>query len=146
MIAAYFWPQSARPGEIVDIFCHTTSDRFRIEVNRQGVDSKTVAVHERIPGREQTVTGDIAAEGCRWDSTLELGIEPSWPSGFYLVRLEDNKGNKAEAFFVVRAESPGDAILVLSTSTWNAYNTWGGQSFYTGGMSLHRCAHCSQAS
>ena len=133
MIAAYCWPQSARPGEIISVFCHTTADRFRFEVVRQGVDSKTVAVHERIPGREQTVTGDIAAEGCRWDPTLELAIDAGWPSGFYLVRLEDNKGNKAEAFFVIRAESPVDALLVLSTSTWNAYNTWGGQSFYTGG-------------
>ena len=133
MIAAYCWPQSARPGEAIDIFCHTTAKQFRIEVVRQGVDSKTAAVHERIPGQEQTITSDIAAEGCRWNPTLELVIDPSWPSGFYLVRLEDNRGNKAEAFFVVRADSFGDALLVLSTSTWNAYNTWGGQSFYTGG-------------
>ena len=133
MIAAYCWPQSARPGEAIDIFCHTTAKQFRIEVVRQGVDSKTAAVHERVPGQEQTITSDIAAEGCRWNPTLELVIDPSWPSGFYLVRLEDNRGNKAEAFFVVCADSFGDALLVLSTSTWNAYNTWGGQSFYTGG-------------
>ena len=25
------------------------------------------------------------------------------------------------------------AMLVLATSTWNAYNTWGGDSYYTGG-------------
>jgi hypothetical protein len=33
----------------------------------------------------------------------------------------------------VRARNPGDALLVLSTTTWAAYNDWGGPSFYTGG-------------
>ena len=58
MIAAYCWPQSAKTGEVIDLFCHTTADRFRIEIVRQGVGSKTVAVHERIPGREQALTAD----------------------------------------------------------------------------------------
>ena len=28
------------------------------------------------------------------------------------------------------------ALLVLDTNTWNAYNTWGGKSLYTGGSQV----------
>jgi hypothetical protein len=133
MIAAYCWPQSARHEESIEIFCHTSAEQFRIEVIRQGVEDKTVHVQNGIVGREQIIADNIAVEGCRWNPSLGLFIDPGWPSGFYLVRVEDSGANKTETFFVVRATEPSDALWVLSTSTWNAYNTWGGLSFYTGG-------------
>src|SRR4029078_934811 len=40
-----------------------------------------------------------------------------------------------EACFVIRSrlEDPAPILLVLATTTWNAYNDWGGRSRYTGG-------------
>ncbi|MEK9824595.1 MAG: N,N-dimethylformamidase beta subunit family domain-containing protein, partial [Gammaproteobacteria bacterium] len=81
----------------------------------------------------QTITGTLAADGCDWDQSYEITIDPDWSAGFYLLRLQDSDGNTADAFFVVRQEQPAEAMLVLSTSTWNAYNVWGGLSYYTGG-------------
>jgi hypothetical protein len=133
MIAAYCWPQSVKPTDSIEIYCSTSAEKFRIEVIRQGADDKTVHVQNGILGREQIISDDIAIEGCRWNPSIELRIDPDWPSGFYLVRLEDSAGTKTDTFFVVRAAEPCDALLVLSTSTWNAYNTWGGLSLYTGG-------------
>jgi hypothetical protein len=86
-----------------------------------------------IQGMEQALGEGVAAEGCRWQPSLELTIAHEWPSGFYLIRLEDSDGNKSQAFFVVRGSRAADATLVLATTTWNAYNTWGGESYYTGG-------------
>ena len=39
------------------------------------------------------------------------------------------------SFLVVRPEpsDPSPIVLVLSTTTWHAYNDWGGPSLYTGG-------------
>ncbi len=133
MIAAYCWPQSAKPAESIDLFCHTSAERFRIEIARQGGDEIVVYERDNIKGREQPMADDLAAAGCLWQPSLELTVDSSWRSGFYLVRLTDSAGNRAETFFVVRAVQPADALLVLSTSTWNAYNTWGGKSLYTGG-------------
>jgi hypothetical protein len=46
----------------------------------------------------------------------------------------------AHACFVVRGGSTpagsARALLVLATNTWNAYNTWGGCSLYTGGSKV----------
>ena len=42
---------------------------------------------------------------------------------------------RADACFVVRPrpDDPAPLLLVLATTTWNAYNDWGGPSLYTGG-------------
>lgn len=133
MIAGYCWPQSGGHSESIDLFCHTTANTFNIEVVRQGAQDKTVLTQANITGIAQDVSGDIAVEGSRWRGGFKLTIAPEWRSGFYLVRLEDADGNKAQAFFVVRSSESADATLVLATSTWNAYNTWGGASYYTGG-------------
>ena len=133
MIAAFCWPQSARHRESIALYCHTTSSRFQFEVIRKGSEDKAVLVQKSLRGQEQPIADDAASEGCRWNPAFELTLGPDWPSGFYLIRLRDSEGNRADAFFVIRASEPADAMLVLSTSTWNAYNTWGGRSFYTGG-------------
>lgn len=133
MIAAYCWPQSGKANESISLFCHTEADSFRIEVIRQGAEDQLVFKKAGIPGKQQPISDSIAAHGCYWDRSLEIAIDPKWSAGFYLLRLRDSDGDETDAFFVVREEHPGDAILVLSTSTWNAYNTWGGLSFYTGG-------------
>ena len=133
MIAAYCWPQSALPEESIKIFCHTEAASFKFSIFRQGKNQEKVFNSEEIDGKSQVISSTISVEGCDWESSYELIIEPHWSSGFYLLRLDDSNGDSSEAFFVVRANGPKDGLLVLSTSTWNAYNTWGGPSFYTGG-------------
>jgi len=133
MTAGYCWPQSVLPGEIVTVFCHTESLSFHAEVVRSGTTEKKVFDQPSLPGVRQSMPQNLAANGCAWQPSFEIEIQPEWPSGFYLVRLTDSDGVQAEAFFVVRSVEPQDAMLVLATSTWSAYNDWGGPNFYVGG-------------
>ena len=62
-----------------------------------------------------------------------------WKSGYYDVLLSasaaDGDRVRSHAFFVVRPSQPGrnaNILLQLSTNTSNAYNRWGGASFYRG--------------
>jgi hypothetical protein len=132
MIAAYCWPQSALPGDTILLFCHANSPSFRCQILRCGATEQSVLTNEALPGIRQDMPEDLGKAGCRWQPSLDIEIPPEWPSGFYLVRLTDASGTEAEAFFVVRSREPKDALLVLATSTWAAYNAWGGPSFYTG--------------
>ena len=135
-IAGYCWPQSACPGESVGLHVSTSAARFDLEVVRQGARDERVLSKRDVAGFEHAVPDDAASEGCRWPVAVEIDIG-EWRSGFYLVRLTADDGETAEAFFVVRAARPSNRpLLVLSTSTWAAYNDWGGPSYYTGG-------HCS---
>lgn len=136
MIAAYAWPQSVVPGESVDL--HISSDRSEVEVEvvRQGMEDTRVWQRSSVPVTSHPVPDDASVHGCRWPWTVEVTCDPSWESGFYLVRVR--AGDEiAHAFFVVRASHPGrdtSRLLVLATSTWAAYNDWGGPSYYTGGF------------
>ena len=132
MIAGYCWPQSVLAGETVGIFCHADAERYRVEIVRQGADDRKVFESPALTGVAQPLREDLSVKGCGWQASLELKVDSDWPSGFYLVRMTDSDGVSAEAFFVVRSAEPADAMLVLATSTWSAYNDWGGPSFYTG--------------
>ncbi len=133
MIAAYCWPQSVSPGESVDLHCSTSAAAFDVAVVRQGLDDETVYTSTDLTGIERATPADAAANGCGWPSSLKIATGDDWRSGLYLVRLTTPDGESTEAFFVVRAKRPGRSLLVLSTSTWAAYNDWGGPSYYTGG-------------
>lgn len=138
MIAGYCWPQSALPGETVTIFTSADAATYSLAVARVGREAQSVFKRAGLPGLVQVMPDDPGANGCNWQPTFELEIDPAWPSGLYLVRFTDDRDKRADAFFVVRSTEPLSAMIVLATSTWSAYNTWGGPSFYTG-------AHTSSA-
>ncbi len=88
---------------------------------------------DAVAGTEHAVPGTASADGCGWPATLSIPVAEDWRSGFHSVRLTAGD-DEAYAFFAVRpAASPAPILLVLSTSTANAYNDWGGPSLYTGG-------------
>lgn len=136
MLAGYCWPQSGRSGD--EIALHVSGEgECVVRIVRVGKTEQEVATKECAAVR-QGVPQDAASAGCRWLPALHLKIEPHWPSGFYRVDLSHG-ADRAEAFFVVKApvgDTSHDGILVLSTSTWAAYNDWGGDSFYTGGHTV----------
>ena len=139
MIAGYCWPQSGVAGDAIDLMVSADGGSCQVEVLRVGAAEQAVGSWD-VAVAEQPVPDDCATEGCGWAPTLTMRIDAAWQPGFYLVRLHAADGEVAEAFFVVRAVEPGETLLVLSTSTWAAYNDWGGPSFYTGGheSSQHR--------
>ncbi|MEM7020802.1 MAG: N,N-dimethylformamidase beta subunit family domain-containing protein, partial [Pseudomonadota bacterium] len=132
-IAGYCWPQSAKPGETITLYCHTIAKQFSLAIIRQGGTNQTVQEQTGFQGVEQVMPEAMSVEGCAWQPSVDIKIESNWPSGFYLIELTAEDGATAEAFFVVRSEARHDAMFVVSTSTWAAYNDWGGPSFYTGG-------------
>ena len=134
MLAGYCWPQSAAAGEDVALAISSSAATCDVTVARVGRDEVVVERHDALRVTEQPVPDDVASAGCGWTTSLLISVAPEWSTGYYLVRMTDADGRTAEAFFVVRANEPADALLVLSTSTWAAYNDWGGPSFYTGGQ------------
>ncbi|HEX2896816.1 MAG TPA: N,N-dimethylformamidase beta subunit family domain-containing protein, partial [candidate division Zixibacteria bacterium] len=72
-------------------------------------------------------------DGCNWQITCTLDIPADWPSDFYLAKLLDDLGQDCFVPVIVRSSSPGSfsrIANVSATNTWQAYNTYGGASFY----------------
>ncbi len=86
-------------------------------------------------------TGEVNCDN--WETTYTIPGSSLPASGVYLVKLVDPEGDDNQIIFVVRNDSasPASAILAkIPTSTYQAYNWFGGKSLYNFNSSLPNLA------
>jgi len=138
-IEGYCGKLSYRGGETVEVHVSTRAEAYEVTVERWGAERAVVwRSPVPIPGVLHEVPDDADANGCGWPVAVHIPTDATWRSGFHLVTLRAVGAAPgryvAHAGFVLRSASPQASMLfVLGTNTWNAYNTWGGCSLYTGG-------------
>jgi N,N-dimethylformamidase beta subunit-like, C-terminal len=132
-LEAYCWPPSAGRGEPVGLFVSTDASSFGVAVVHEGAEGEPIWSAEGIGGRFHDTPDDASSNGCRWPPALEIPVG-DWRSGYHVVTVTAGD-ERADAYLVVRPDpsEPAPILLVLSTTTWHAYNDWGGPSLYTGG-------------
>jgi len=124
-------------GEEVDLHISTSEETFEIEVVREGAKNEMVHSSKSHPGTLRKTPQNASAHGCGWPTEATIRVDEMWRSGGYVVVLRVRRPPAAvieqEAFFVVRNESAtrSPIALVLATSTWTAYNNFGGGSSYS---------------
>ena len=118
-------------GDEVTLHVSSRAAVFDVTIHRFGARRELVWEATRCAGVEQSTPDDADARGCGWTPSLRFIVPASWRSGFYLVTFHPGDGSISHACFVVRG-SGARALLVLATNTYQAYNTWGGRSLYTG--------------
>ena len=137
-VEAYCGALSCAPGETMTLHVSSRADRYDIAIHRWGPELELMWSAADLIGEEQPVPDDADSNGCGWPVSVTIPIDDAWRSGFYLVTLSPRgaspAGDRGYAGFVVRAgQHRASALLVLATNTYNAYNSWGGRSLYTGG-------------
>jgi hypothetical protein len=135
VLEAYCWPLSVVPGEAVEVHASTDAPSFDVEVARDGADREVVWRAEHLTAGHHPVPDDASSQGCGWPVAFEIPAGTDWRSGYYAVTLTAGD-ERTEAFLVVRRApdaEPAPYLLVLTTTTYNAYNDFGGSSLYTGG-------------
>lgn len=140
-IEGYCGRLSVRPGEQVELHVSTKAESYDVIVERWGSEREVVWTASEVAGTHTPAPPDADSAGCRWPVSVRIPVGEGWRSGFHLVTLvargRPEGLDTAHACFVVRpARRAADALLVLATNTWNAYNTWGGCSLYTGGTEV----------
>lgn len=135
-IWAYTEEMAYVQGEKVDLRVHTNCRTFSVRIERDGHTPKIALQREGLPGTHQKTPDNASVKGCGWKPSVTVSTE-GWQSGIYIVYLSarDEAGREAsgEHFFIVRERSPGSTAnrcLVLCTSTYTAYNDWGGANGY----------------
>ena len=77
---------------------------------------------------------------CNWTPSYTLNVPSTWTTGNYIVKLKRTDGQQWENYmtFVVRDDSSTAPIVYgLDTTTWQAYNYWGGSGNNNVGYSLY---------
>ena len=132
MIACYTDRLSLFPGERFTLHASARHARCTLEIARIGLE--TTVVHRRdLSVGDYPLPANAERDGCGWPAVAELTVGEEWPSGYYDIRLTDAEGAEARHFICVkasRAAPPSRLVLVLTTNTLHAYNSWGGASAY----------------
>ncbi|WP_265980006.1 N,N-dimethylformamidase beta subunit family domain-containing protein, partial [Arthrobacter sp. MI7-26] len=135
---------SANPGDTVTFKIKTPAASYHFDILRlgyyQGLGARKIAA-----GLRPAAALPQAQPACLTDSTTGLidcgnwGVSASWAvpatavSGVYIAHLvRDDTGGSSVIPFVVRNDA-GSSKLIFQTSdeTWQAYNTYGGNSLYS---------------
>ena len=132
MPSCYTDRTSARPGETLTLFASSPSADCRLEIARVGLGREVVLVRDVRVGDHATPQ-EADRNGCGWPAATTIQIGADWRSGYYDLTLTDGRGEAGRHFFCVKAARGAPqarAVLVLTTNTLQAYNSWGGRSAY----------------
>ena len=140
-VEGYCGSLSVVPGSALPLHVSSTSALYDIDIHRWGATKELVWSARDVNGVDHPAPPDADADGCRWPVAVTVPVAADWRSGFYLVTFTAHHAPAERAVghaaFVVRAGADRSrALLVLATNTYNAYNSWGGCSLYTGGKQV----------
>lgn len=127
------------PGDTVSFHTSTTAKEYSIEVVRDGYKPETVYSADQLPGVMHKTPVDAYAKGCGWPAGHQWRLPADMRSGGYIVytRARNGEGDEREQqhWFAVRPQKrhpEAKILLICATSTWTAYNEWGGANSYWG--------------
>jgi hypothetical protein len=129
-VEGYLNHDSYRPGDSIILYAHSLLPNVQMSLVQYGaLTTKTVI--GTVAVEKQMYTNCSFKYGCKWKPAAVLRLPQGTASGYYSIEL---KTDSASFFipFIVKAPVPGKnkILVVASTSTWQAYNEWGGASFY----------------
>jgi hypothetical protein len=135
----YAGQYSVLPGEPITLYASTTAREFTVKAFRmgwyKGDQARLVWQSQSVRGLQQsapTVTDEVNTVQTSWGPSLTIPTD-GWPEGAYLLRMDSESGGQRLVPVTVRsASTAGKVVLKNSTSTWQAYNTWGGYDLYNG--------------
>lgn len=89
---------------------------------------------DSVSGVVQNVPDSSYWYGANWNTTLQFKIPLNWEPGVYRAQYPITSDTAGAIIFIVKEDSLGSyskSLFVLSTNTWNAYNSFGGKSLYS---------------
>jgi hypothetical protein len=139
-VAGYVAREAVRVGQTERIYVSAPGARsLRIRVFRMGWyhgrGGREVLVSRSLPVVRQPRCTHRFATGlteCAWHPTLTFVVPSALPTGVYIAKLSARTG-QSDCLFVVLAARSQPLLAQLPTSTYEAYNAWGGDSLYPGG-------------
>ncbi len=129
---------SYAPGETLDLHVNTTATSYDLMITRDGGSEEVALEKKGLPGKHYSTPRDVYKVGAGWPVSQQIRIPADWKSGGYVINLKvrNDQGKEVEqhAFFILRPAQAGKSKIafVAATTTWQAYNDWGGSNLYEG--------------
>jgi hypothetical protein len=130
---------SVLPGESFQLYVSTTTRGYKVESFRigwyGGTEARKVWESPHLTGAQQaapTIDGTTRTVTAPWKPSITVDTT-GWPEGSYLLKLDADSGAQRYVPITVRtANTAGKVVVLNATTTWQAYNLWGGYDLYEG--------------
>ena len=136
---------SVVPGQVQRFKIDTTSSNYTIDIYRMGYYGgfgarkvATISPSAALPQAQpicltNTTTGLVDCGN--WGESASWTVPAGAVSGIYFAKpTRVDSGGASHIFFIVRDDTrQSDVVLQTADTTWQAYNSYGGNSLYTGG-------------
>ncbi|HET6436997.1 MAG TPA: DUF4082 domain-containing protein [Anaeromyxobacter sp.] len=138
---------SVNQGGTINFKINTPASAYTIQIFRMGYYQgngarlvTTITPSAKLPQSQPACLTDDATAliDCgNWAVSASWAVPSTAVSGIYFAKLtRSDTGGTSHIVFVVRNDSSHSAILFqASDTTWQAYNDYGGESFYSCGVS-----------
>ena len=135
---------SVQAGEALPFKVRTPSTNWQIDIYRlgwyQGNGARlisTVRPSVTLPQSQPDCLSDLSTglvDCGNWRVSASWTVPADAVSGFYIATFSRNDAAGVNTYpFVVRDDTSHSALVIqTSDQTWEAYNTWGGNSLYLG--------------
>jgi hypothetical protein len=136
---------SVNRGQTVQFKVDTPARSYRLDIYRMGYYGgagarliASVTPSASLPQSQPACANDTATgliDCANWSVSASWAVPAAAVSGIYFAKLvrTDGTAGSSHVVFVVRDDAGGSAIVFqTSDTTWQAYNSYGGNSFYTG--------------
>ncbi len=141
---------SVERGETVHFKVKTEATKYRLDIYRMGYYGgdgarliETVEPSAALPQVQPEHCESEPSTGLvdcgNWAESASWAVPADAVSGIYFAKLvrEDQPSEGSQVIFVVRDdESDSDVLFQTSDATWEAYNSYGGNSLYEGGPGI----------
>jgi N,N-dimethylformamidase len=123
---------SVSPKDYIEFKVHSPESNYSIEFIRFGKEREVLKIVSDLHGKVQNYSSKSYKDGADWKTSYKFKIPENWKAGMYAARLFDKTDNEFYVTFIVKdnLEERKEIVVLASTNTWQAYNTWGGASFY----------------
>ena len=130
-LAGYLPKDNYLPGETIKFHLASPTGKTDLVINHVGLETRPLFATKGIIAPHQRITHLAGRDGVDWPAAYSFLIPEDWRPGYYQFHL-DNGEKHAEGYFVISAvpERKPKLALIAATNTWQAYNSWGGQSLY----------------
>jgi hypothetical protein len=144
-ISGFTTDMSVNRGSTVQFKIKTNATKYRLDIYRMGYYGgngarliTTFAPSATLPQTQPNCLGDATTglvDCGNWAVSASWNVPSTAVSGVYFADLvrTDGTSDAGMVVFVVRDDASHSAVVMqTSDATWQAYNTYGGNSLYTG--------------
>lgn len=127
--------RSYSPGDTVSVHLSSNVAEVALRIYRDGALAHTVHRTGSSAAHFHPLPDRVYENGCQWPVFARWPIPRETEPGGYIVEMLDASGAVlGHHFFIVKSprKRAGALALVAATSTWAAYNDWGGANHYYG--------------